>query len=826
MMKGMMEGMKSSMGGMMTGAEKMACYSTCGVCDCGGNCFDRQPCKLCKDLLCSNNQISYQITDKTTTKATIAPSTMFTSPSTADTQSPITVTQKGYVNIDTGRIENNCETRTKDVKTRRFILGDLGLGVLTMASAASCYISCSSCSCETVGTTQQHCWDVLPCKPCKELVCYKNKTEISTSPPTTTVIDHCNSSPCQNEGECRNKADSYKCFCKTKYTPTHYEIYIGLNCDVGFKYNFSHQTTHIPQTAVNTDTPTTNGPLWTTFKQALGTNNNDPCRSSPCLNGGLCVNKSHTFSCYCQSSPHGSIITTGNRCELQIDLSKSQNIHHFRFAETINFPAEEDISADSARFSDISLYLTNEANDINAENIGIVQMPEEQNLSLSNSNSDTTEHLNSGYEHPYTTLVVNNESSKVQYSYYTVGQTVLLKCTDGAVHLHSAVWAGPAQNSIRKRTPVSIIDMNALPSNMTFANVTKEKILHGKENTTLHIICSVQDGIPDSLSIKRNNNTVKSGEDSSLEYILLPTRLDHGVKYTCEARSSLLKQPLKEIIHLDIKYRPLVSSNHDGIQEIKKGTSHTLCCYVDSNPIPTSTRWMNGSQEILVTHNVTETCFILRNVSQYDQGNYTCIAYNIVGNGSVTIDIQVNSYTSSVKKSLLFPGIIILVLMITIAVITPGIALIVHYKKQMHKKRTVPTKHIQKPEGSENESADTTEITNGLNLHTTSQENNNPVILAVTRIGVRNKVTAMVSVEHASTSLDNGSNVSENVDDEYEHPYNTLIADNRAKDELTYVTIKWNSNYENSHPTENAACRRFIDKNFHKIKKFKLLKIE
>ncbi|XP_071150264.1 neuronal growth regulator 1-like [Mytilus edulis] len=335
------------------------------------------------------------------------------------------------------------------------------------------------------------------------------------------------------------------------------------------------------------------------------------------------------------------------------------------------------------------------------------------------------------------------DSSKVQYSYYTVGQTVLLKCTDGAVHLHSAVWAGPAQNSIRKRTPVSIIDMNGkrskwnvsqytddgrvlssllhhtrlkstgnydlqivntstldgglymcylgpievfskiilkiktLPSNLMFANATKEKILHGKENTTLHILCSVQDGIPDSLSIIRNNKTVKSDEDSSLEYILLPTRLDHGLKYTCEAWSSLLKQPLKEIIHLDIKYRPVVSSTHDGIQEIIKGTSHTLCCYVDSNPLPTSTRWMNGSQEILVTHYVTETCFILRNVSQFDQGNYTCIAYNIVGNGSVTIVTQVTSNTSSVKKSLLFPGIIILVLMITIAFITPGIALIV-----------------------------------------------------------------------------------------------------------------------------------------------------
>ncbi|XP_071148019.1 uncharacterized protein [Mytilus edulis] len=147
MMKGMMEGMKSSMGGMMTGAEKMACYSTCGVCDCGGDCFDRQPCKLCKDLLCSKNQISYQITDKTTTKATIAPTTMFTSPSTADTQSPITVTQKASTN--------------------------------------------------------------------------------------------------------------------------------------------------------------------------------SPCQSSPCLNGGLCVDKDQSYLCYCQSSPLGSIINTGKRCELNLNLPKT-----------------------------------------------------------------------------------------------------------------------------------------------------------------------------------------------------------------------------------------------------------------------------------------------------------------------------------------------------------------------------------------------------------------------------------------------------------------------------------------------------------------------
>lgn len=50
----------------------------------------------------------------------------------------------------------------------------------------------------------------------------------------------------------------------------------------------------------------------------------------------------------------------------------------------------------------------NETNDTEAENISIAQMSAEQNSSLSNSNSDTTENLNNGYEHPYTTLVANN----------------------------------------------------------------------------------------------------------------------------------------------------------------------------------------------------------------------------------------------------------------------------------------------------------------------------------------------------------------------------------------------------------------------------------
>lgn len=83
-----------------------------------------------------------------------------------------------------------------------------------------------------------------------------------------------------------------------------------------------------------------------------------------------------------------------------------------------------------------------------------------------------------------------------------------------------------------------------------------------------------------------------------------------------------------------------MSSSHDLIEEIHEGETKTLCCFVDSNPIPISTRWLNGSQEIYVTHNVAKTCYTIQSVSRYDQGNYTCIAHNAIGNGSITTLLQ------------------------------------------------------------------------------------------------------------------------------------------------------------------------------------------
>ncbi|CAC5423606.1 unnamed protein product [Mytilus coruscus] len=158
---------------------------------------------------------------------------------------------------------------------------------------------------------------------------------------------------------------------------------------------------------------------------------------------------------------------------------------------------------------------------------------------------------------------------------------------------------------------------------------------------------------------------------------------------------------------------------HDLIEEINEGETKKLCCYVDGNPTPTSTKWLNGSQEILVTHNVAKTCYTIKNVTRYDEGNYTCIAYNAFGNGSITTVLQFKCNRRAV---------------------------------------------------------------------------------------VENIDIALASAGHSSTSSDNNRNASVYLDDGYEHPYNTLLANNLAEDEHVYLTQQKTSNNANSTPFENSAC--------------------
>lgn len=74
---------------------------------------------------------------------------------------------------------------------------------------------------------------------------------------------------------------------------------------------------------------------------------------------------------------------------------------------------------------------------------------------------------------------------------------------------------------------------------------------------------------------------------------------------------------------------------------IREGSKKNLCCKVDSNPAPISTRLVNGSEALFVKHNVQNICYQFDKVNRYDQGNYTCIAENEIGSASTTISLKV-----------------------------------------------------------------------------------------------------------------------------------------------------------------------------------------
>ncbi|XP_063417323.1 basigin-like [Mytilus trossulus] len=159
--------------------------------------------------------------------------------------------------------------------------------------------------------------------------------------------------------------------------------------------------------------------------------------------------------------------------------------------------------------------------------------------------------------------------------------------------------------------------------------------------------------------------------------------------------------------------KPVVSRKHDLFEEINEGEKKNICCYVDSNTAITSTRWLNGSQEIFITHNVSETssptsirwfkggqeisvinnatefCFTIKNVSRYDQGIYTCTAENMIGSGSITTVLQVKSYYQLKENVQPLQSVILWGLLGTIAVLVVGIAILFSHMHRKKKQRCV-----------------------------------------------------------------------------------------------------------------------------------------
>ncbi|VDI26505.1 Hypothetical predicted protein [Mytilus galloprovincialis] len=219
-------------------------------------------------------------------------------------------------------------------------------------------------------------------------------------------------------------------------------------------------------------------------------------------------------------------------------------------------------------------------------------------------------------------------------------------------------------NEGETKTLCCLVDSNPTPTSTRWFKGSQEILVTNNVNTTYYTIKSVN-------------------------------RYDQG-NYTCTAENILGIGSVT--IVLIVNYKPVVSRKHDLFEEINEGETKNLCCYVDSNTVITSTRWLNGSQEIFITHNVTETssptstrwfkggqeislnateiCYTIKNVSRYDQGIYTCTAENIVGSGSITTVLQVKSNYQLKENAQPLQSVVLGGLLGTIAVLVVGIAIL------------------------------------------------------------------------------------------------------------------------------------------------------
>ncbi|CAG2192578.1 unnamed protein product [Mytilus edulis] len=128
--------------------------------------------------------------------------------------------------------------------------------------------------------------------------------------------------------------------------------------------------------------------------------------------------------------------------------------------------------------------------------------------------------------------------------------------------------------------------------------------------------------------------------------------------------------------------------------------------------------------------------------------------------------------------------------------------------------------NVETPEGTNDEIAHYTDISEIDNPQPTPQEHNNSIM------SMTNRDIDEVSAEHTPTSSDNDIVSSEYLDDGYEQPYNTLVVTDQEKDDHVYLNTKKESSYENTIPTQNVACehaREFLKKTLYQINQMRIM---
>ncbi|CRL07542.1 CLUMA_CG020507, isoform A [Clunio marinus] len=129
-------------------------------------------------------------------------------------------------------------------------------------------------------------------------------------------LDECLSNPCQNGGTCDDRNNGYVCYCPLGYAGNHCELDVAV-CDTG-----SGNKCHNGGMCVEgrgLDFTCDCAPGW---KGRFCSIEIDECESSPCLNGGVCIDKIAAYACVC------AVGFTGPNCEEDIQVCNDSPCHN------------------------------------------------------------------------------------------------------------------------------------------------------------------------------------------------------------------------------------------------------------------------------------------------------------------------------------------------------------------------------------------------------------------------------------------------------------------------------------------------------------------
>ena len=106
-------------------------------------------------------------------------------------------------------------------------------------------------------------------------------------------IDECESDPCENNSECVDEVDGFKCVCESGYTGSRsVDMFLDRGKQLHY-YLYSHRCFRRCQHLI------------------------DDCSDAPCQNGGTCVDEIEGFTCQCRPG------YVGLQCEAEIDECQS-----------------------------------------------------------------------------------------------------------------------------------------------------------------------------------------------------------------------------------------------------------------------------------------------------------------------------------------------------------------------------------------------------------------------------------------------------------------------------------------------------------------------